>query len=172
MEMVHFSSEMYGQLKAVIRGMDVAYLSDEMFDIAENIIDAYEDVSVNDVTAAEGITLQEMIEDMEKSFVFYLPLLNESLCVFRTEHFLCETEVAHLLGGAPQSKGLLPRLFISDGSTEFALMQVAACQAGVSDAYVRFWYKFLSFLLYSIHVEMLNEGDVYPIDLRPRYVIN
>jgi len=147
-EFVSISATLIDKYLATINSIGLAAAIEDIEGILANIDDSHNCANINDVLQISGKSLQDMMIDIELVLPFYLDLLRPALIEFQSEGYLELTQAKQLLG-VPESEELrlTPKLLISDDTKGFAYLQIAGCQAKLSDEYVVLWYRILLVML-------------------------
>jgi hypothetical protein len=143
-------------------GADVFYQS--ALRIVESTGDS-EPVILSAALEQQNITPQEFFDSMVDVMPYYFPILKSQLTAFNAEIGISEKHV-----GKYVSKSVLndyacePLLMSAAGSRNYTLLQVAACQAGISPDMHRYWYVMLAMLTHSMfesEIEKLEEAWIH-----------
>lgn len=138
-------------------------LLDSWDHIAISIIDVFDGMSYAEILATQGgdtgALIQAIFHDMERLLPYYIPLLRTDMDREGDETYRTREDVMADTGidASTWPASLFPKLLLENSDREFALMQVAAFQAGIPDTYLRLWYLFLTLLIGS---HLANQASV------------
>lgn len=152
-DFIWIDSDVFDMLSEVLSRSELETAIAGIADIEVNIVDVFDGMSALEILELQKIKLQTIFDQLGVVLPKYIPLLKASIKGFEDETYLDSAEVEAEYGLSMEGDGYFPKLLISDGSRAFALMQVAACQAGVGDEHLRLWYLFTRMLLQSTFVE-------------------
>lgn len=148
-DFLSIDSDVFDMLSDGLSCSEVEAVIGSIADIEDNIVDVFEGMSALEIIESQKIKLQTIFDQLEVVLPKYTSLLKASVNEFGNESYYDSAKVEAEYGFSMEQKGYFPKLLISDGSRVFTLMQVAACQAGVSDEHLRLWYLFTSMFLQS-----------------------
>jgi hypothetical protein len=145
----HFcDAEVFKCLLEIISDVD-AY-EKRMCDIADNVVDVYQGVSLYD----SGASVKSMFGLFPLLMPHYLKLLKNSIDRSGSEDTIDYFDLGAVINlDMVDAKRYFPKVRRSDGTMGYALLQVAAMQAGISDDYVSYWHILIGGLAVSLKNE-------------------
>jgi hypothetical protein len=148
---VVMDSDVLDQLYAAVCPVGIEHAIDEIDDVMENLVDAYQGIPYSDGLRAAGVEIQGLFDELAVVLPVYIDVLAESVRKFGAETYVDEAQTKYLLGVDRLDSQLFAKLQLGNGTRAFTLLQIAGWKAKVGDDHVRLWYPLLQLFLGNAH---------------------